>query len=165
MWLNGLIRACLATGWLAFFGGSTHAQDAIGNAPTPENEALPPNLQPSIASSIPVLAQFKKGLLDLGYNLQLNYTGEVLGNPTGGVKQGATNEGLLEMSVDGDLDRIAGLNGATFHINAYVIHGRGLSTFYIFNSSISRASSIEARPAAGRIPDAAVFGLRTTIKF
>ena len=145
MWLNGLIRACLATGWLAFFGGSTHAQDAIGNAPTPENEALPPNLQPSIASSIPVLAQFKKGLLDLGYNLQLNYTGEVLGNPTGGVKQGATYEGLFEMSVDGDLDRIAGLNGATFHINAYVIQGRGLSTFYIFNSSISRASSIEAR--------------------
>ena len=147
MWLNGLICTLLATGWIALFGGSTHAQDAIGNAPTPENEALPPNLQPSIASSIPVLAQFKKGLLDLGYNLQMNYTGEVLGNPTGGVKQGATNEGLFEMSVDGDLDRIAGLNGATFHINAYVIHGRGLSTFYIFNSSISRVGSIEARPS------------------
>lgn len=53
---------------------------------------------------IPVLAQLKKGLLDLGYNLQLNYTGEVLGNPTGGVKQGAIYEGLLEMAVDGDLD-------------------------------------------------------------
>ena len=42
-----------------------------GNAPAPENEQLPPVLQPTIASSIPVLAQFKKGLLDLGYNLRL----------------------------------------------------------------------------------------------
>src|SRR4029077_21045352 len=46
--------------------------------------------------------------------------------------------------IDGDLDKIAGLSGATFHINAYVIHGRGLSTFNIFNSSISRVGSIEA---------------------
>ena len=145
MWLNGLICAFLATGWLALFGGSTHAQDAVGNAPTPVNEALPSNLQPSIASSIPVLAQFKNGLFDLGYNLQLNYTGEVLGNPTGGVKQGATNEGLLNMSVDGDLDKIAGLNGATFHINAFVIHGRGLTTFNIFD--IAPLSGIEARPS------------------
>jgi porin len=138
-------RVCRVSGNLA------HAQDpignAIGNAPTPENEALPPNLQPSIASSIPVFARFKKGLLNLGYNLQLNYTGEVLGNPTRGVKQGAIYEGLFEMSIDGDLDKIAGLSGATFHINAYVIHGRGLSTFNIFNSSISRVGSIEARPS------------------
>jgi hypothetical protein len=67
MWLNGLICTLLAAGWLALFGGSAHAQGAIGNAPTPEKEALPPNLQPSIASSIPVLARFKKVLLDLGY--------------------------------------------------------------------------------------------------
>jgi porin len=117
MRLNGLICTLFAPSWFALFG-IAHAQDAVGNSPSPENEVLPPNLQPSIASSIPVLAQFKNGLLDRGFNLQLNYTGEVLGNPTGGVKQGATNEGLFEMSVDGDLDKIAGLNGATFHIDA-----------------------------------------------
>jgi porin len=146
MWLNGLICACLATGWLALFGGSTHAQDVIGNAPTPVTEVLPSNLQPSIASSIPVLAQFKKGLFDLGYNLQLIYSGELLGNPTGGVKQGATNEGLFNMSVDGDLDTIAGLSGATFHINGFLIHGRGLTTFNLFD--IAPLSNIEARPTA-----------------
>lgn len=144
MWINGLICTLLAAGWLALFSVSAHAQDAIGNAPTPQNETLPPNLQPSVASSIPVLRQVKKALLDLGYNLQLNYTGEVLGNPTGGVKQGVTNEGLFEMSVDGDLDKIAGLTGATFHINAYVIHGRGLTTHNVFDSA--PLSSIEARP-------------------
>jgi len=138
----------LGAGCAAFSGNLALAQDpignAIGNTPTPENEQLPPNLQPSIASSLPVLAQFKKGLLDLGYNLQLNYTGEVLGNPTGGVKQGAINDGLFEMAVDGDLEKIAGLSGATFHINAFVIHGRGLSTFNLFD--ISPLSNIEARP-------------------
>jgi porin len=149
MRLNGLICTLFAMGWFALIG-IAHAQDAVGishavgNSPSPENEALPPNLQPSIASSIPVLAQFKHGLLDRGFNLQLNYTGEVLGNPTGGVKQGATNEGLFEMSVDGDLNKIAGLSGATFHINAYVIHGRGLSTYNLFD--ISTVSGIEARP-------------------
>ena len=75
-------------------GNLAYAQDSIGNAisnaPTPENEQLAPNLQPSIASSIPALGEFKKGLRDLGYNFQLNYTGEVLGNPTGGVRQRAT---------------------------------------------------------------------------
>jgi hypothetical protein len=74
---------------VAFSCNLARALDAIGNAPTPENEALPPNLQPSIASSIPVLAQFKKGLLDLGYNLQWNYAAEEFGNLVGGVKQGA----------------------------------------------------------------------------
>jgi hypothetical protein len=36
--------------------------------------------QPSISTSIPALAEFKKALLDLGLNFQLNYTGEVFGN-------------------------------------------------------------------------------------
>jgi porin len=147
MWLNGLICVLLATGWLALFGGSTHAQDVVANAATPVNEALPSNPQSSTSSSIPVLAQFKKGLFDLGYNLQLNYFADGLGNPTGGVKQGATYEGLLEMALDGDLDKIAGINGASFHINAFEIHGRGLATFNIFNSTMSRINSFEARHA------------------
>ena len=143
MWRRLSLCLFLGAGCAAFSGNLARAQDAVANAPGPRNEALPPNLQPSIASSIPVLGQFKKGLLDLGYNLKFNYTGEVFGNPTGGVKQGAINEGLFEMAVDGDLDKIAGLNGATFHIHAFVIHGRGLSTFNLLN--FSTISSIEAR--------------------
>ncbi|QBR70307.1 carbohydrate porin [Beijerinckiaceae bacterium] len=144
MKLNVSICALLTALWFALSGGSVRAQDVLANSPAPESEALPPNLQPSIASSIPVLARFKKALLDLGYNLQLNYTGEVLGNPTGGIRQGTINEGLFEMALDGDLNKIAGLTGASFHINAYVIHGRGLSTYNLFD--ISTISSIEARP-------------------
>ncbi len=97
----------------------------------------------SIVSSVPALADFKKALFDYGYNFQINYTGETFGNPTGGVKQGAIYEGLLEMAVDGDLEKIAGLKGGTFHVNAYQIHGEGLSTNNIDN--FMTVSSIEAR--------------------
>ncbi|MBI1869110.1 MAG: carbohydrate porin [Methylocystis sp.] len=116
-----------------------------------ESIAAPASEQPSISSSVPALGDFKKALLDRGFNLQVNYTGEVFGNPSGGVKRGAIYEGLLEMAVDGDLDKIAGLTGASFHIDAYQIHGRGLSTCCIFN--FSTISSIEAR-ATTRLFDA-----------
>lgn len=136
--LGAFLAACAI-----FFGGLAQAQDANLTTPTPQNEAAEPEDQPSISSSVPALGEFKKALIKRGYNLQLNYFGETLGNPSGGVNQGAIYEGLFEMSIDGDLDRIAGLKGATFHINAYQIHGRGLSTYNIFN--YSTISGIEAR--------------------
>ncbi len=51
------------------------------------------------------------------------------------------------MALDGDLDKIAGLNGATFHIDAFEIHCRGLVTYNIFYSTMSRINSFEARHA------------------
>ncbi len=133
------VAACVA------FYSLAHAQDAIGPAPTPEYEVLPPNLPPSIASGSPVLAQIKKGLSDLGYNLQWTYSADGLSNPSGGVKQGAAYVGLLYMVLDADLAKIAGLDGLSFRVNAYQIHGRQLSASNIFN--LTRVDSIEARPA------------------
>jgi len=123
----------------------TPAEEAAAKAtPTPAREEVPSSEQPSISSSIPVLRDSKKALLACGYNFQLNYTGEVFSNPVGGARQGTAYAGLLEMAVDGDLAKIAGLNGATFHINAYQIHGRGLSAYNVF--PLTTISSIEARP-------------------
>lgn len=97
----------------------------------------------SIAPLIPQLWEFKKALLDLGYNFQINYTGEVMANPVGGAQKSLAYEGLLELGIDGDLNRIAGMKGASFHINAFQIHGYGLSTYNIFN--FATISGIEAR--------------------
>ena len=83
------------------------AQEASGSSAVTEDVSLPPELQPTIASSIPALAEFKKGLFDLGYNLQFSYFADGLANPTGGVKQGAAYEGLLYMVLDADLAKIA----------------------------------------------------------
>ncbi|MGH6812051.1 MAG: carbohydrate porin [Methylocella sp.] len=138
---------CLLFGaWCAASSANlAQAQDAVGNAPLPENDVLPPNLPPSIASSIPVLAQLKKGLFDLGYNLRLNYFADGLGNPTGGVRQGAVYEGTLYMVLDVDLAKIASLDGLSFRASAYQIHGGQLSASSIFN--LATVDSIEARPA------------------
>ena len=68
-----------------------------------------------------------------------------LGNPIGGVKQGAAYEGLLYIVLDADLAKIAGLDGLSFRVNAYQIHGRQLSATNVFN--LTRVDSIEARPA------------------
>jgi porin len=121
------------------------AEPVTGNPPAPQNVTLPTELQPSIASSLPALAEFKIGLFDLGYNLQFSYFADALANPTGGVQQGAAYEGLLYMVLDADLAKIAGLNGLSFRVNAYQIHGRQLSAYNLFN--LATVDSIEARPA------------------
>ncbi len=58
------------------------------------------------------------------------YIGEVMGNPTGGIEHGVTYDGLLNVPLDLDLDRLT--HGFTsdlvFHTNALWIHGQGLST-------------------------------------
>ncbi|HXN88482.1 MAG TPA: carbohydrate porin [Methylocella sp.] len=146
MWRRLSLWLLIGAWCTAFSGNLAQAQEAIGNAPGPENEQLPPNLPPSIASSIPVLAQFKKGLLDLGYNLQWTYFADGLGNPTGGVRQGAIYEGILYMVLDADLAKIASLDGLSFRVSAFQIHGGRLSASNIFN--LATVDSIEARPAS-----------------
>lgn len=78
-----------------------------------------------------------------GVLLGSDYIGETLGNPTGGVHQGAIYEGRLELFITLDLEKIAGWSGATVHANAYQIHGRGLSANNLGNN-ILIASGIEA---------------------
>jgi porin len=129
---------------LVLTSGLAHAQQVQATQTTSGVSAeASTSGQPSVSSSITALAEFKKALFDLGYNLQVNYTGEVFGNPTGGVKRRGIYDQLIETALDGDLNKIVGLNGASFHINSYIINGLGLSTCCIFN--VLTVSSIEAR--------------------
>ena len=84
----------------------------------------------------------REELAKAGVTACLNYIGEVLGNPTGGVHRGAIYEGRLEMALNIDLEKLANWSGATFHVNAYQIHGRGLSANNLGN--ILTVSNIEA---------------------
>ncbi|HEY4849088.1 MAG TPA: carbohydrate porin [Methylocella sp.] len=145
MWRRLSLCLLLGVGCAASSGSLAQAQEATTNAPTQENEQLPSELRSTIASSIPVLAQFKKGLLDHGYNLQWTYFADGLGNPTGGVRQGAVYEGVLYMVLDADLEKIASLDGLSFRVNAYQIHGGRLTAPNIL--SLGAVDSIEARPA------------------
>ena len=79
-----------------------------------------------------------------GIQLGANYIGEVLGNVSGGVRTGTIYEGRLELLLNLDLERAVGWSGATFHANAYQIHGRGLSANDLGNNFMI-ASNIEAQ--------------------
>ncbi len=137
----GLVASLLC---LALSSSPARGENPASGSPLHDPLAHPLFTEYSIAPIDPRLLDFKQGLIDLGYNFQVNYTGEVAGNPVGGGQQSAIYEGLLELGIDGDLDRIMGWKGASFHVNAFQIHGHGLTTYNIFN--FSTISGIEARP-------------------
>jgi porin len=70
-------------------------------------------------------------------------TSEMLANVTGGRKTGALYDGRLELDLDVDLGQLFGLENTALHVNAYQIHGRGLSANNL-DADILTASSIEA---------------------
>ena len=124
------------------------APAALAQAPataTSDGQAAPP---PSIASSLGAFGDpggVRASLREKGITYGLSYIGEVFGTVRGGLKRGAVYEGKLELQVDIDFDKLAGLSGLAFHANAAQIHGRGPSRHLVGN--IMTVSSIEALPA------------------
>lgn len=82
-------------------------------------------------------------LADSGLTLGLTEVSEILGNVSGGQRQGGDYMGRTELAVDLDLDKLAGWRGALFHANGYQIHGRGL-TGHNLGGNMLDSSNIEA---------------------
>jgi porin len=82
-----------------------------------------------------------------GVKFAATYIGEVLGNSSGGLKQGAIYEGRLNLAVDVDLQKLVGIDKLTFHANMFQIHATGCRApiCRIFSSS---AESRLCRPRA-----------------
>jgi porin len=80
-----------------------------------------------------------------GIKFAATYIGEVLGNVSGGLKQGAIYEGRLNLAVDVDLQKLIGIDKLTFHANVFQIHGDGLSRSNLQNFFV--VSGIEALPS------------------
>ncbi|MGH7029596.1 MAG: carbohydrate porin, partial [Stellaceae bacterium] len=87
----------------------------------------------------PLLAQY-------GISLALLETSEVLGNVTGGVRQGFEYDGLTQMAVQLDTQQAFGWHGGTFRASALQIHGRNLSNDNLLSQQT--ASGIEANDGA-----------------
>lgn len=126
------------------------AQDTkVGAAESPGNppDTDEPDETPSIQKSLGPYGDpggIRKFLKSKGITYSFIYFGEVLGNTSGGVKRGATYEGLLNGTVDVDLGKLAGVKGLAFHANAFQIHGRGLTGNNL--NDLFTVSSIEAYP-------------------
>jgi porin len=85
---------------------------------------------------------FRKRLEDAGISFGVNDTSETLSNPTGGIRQLTIYQGLLDVSLNLDLEKLANWRDATFYVDGYWISGRGLSENAIGN--LLFVSSIEA---------------------
>lgn len=104
---------------------------------------------PSIATSLPPsLADpggVRSSLEAAGIIYSLTYIGEVLGNARGGIRRDTVYQGRLDVQLDADLEKLAGVRGLTSHTNFFQIHGRGLSGCCLEN--LLTVSGIEALPA------------------
>ena len=67
----------------------------------------------------------RTALKDKGIDITLTYINEVFGVMSGGINRDASYEGRLEFSVDADLQKLVGWNGATTHFTVYQLHNSG----------------------------------------
>jgi porin len=81
-----------------------------------------------------------------GIKFAVTYIGELLGNPSGGLKQSAVYEDRFNFAVDLDLEKLAGLKQLAFHANVFQIDAGGLSRGDLQNFFV--VSGIEALPSA-----------------
>jgi porin len=77
-----------------------------------------------------------------GITLALQDTETLLGNVSGGLKQGATMQGLTTATLAIDTQKAFGLPGGTINVSALQIHGRSLSPYYL--DSLQTANGTEA---------------------
>jgi porin len=77
-----------------------------------------------------------------GISVAIQETSELLGNPTGGIRQGADYDGLTQMLLQADTQRLLGYYGGTLNVSALQYHGRSLSADNLEN--LQTASGIEA---------------------
>lgn len=106
----------------------------------PEDSALA-SLWPKMAT----LGGLRPALARNGILLSGTYIGEVLGNPSGGLKQGTHYDGLLDVHLDADMETMIGWKGLCFHTNMFQIHGTSITAENL--GSIVAASNIEAFPS------------------
>ncbi len=147
------------TAWLPFLallatGAAAQAQttDAAPNPATRQTEATPPPAGEADSFGGPLWqrsnlfgdpAGFRSGLAAHGVTFGLQEQVDILGNATGGTRQGAVFEGLLSMSVGLDTEKAGLWSGGTFNVSGYQIHGRGLSLNNLDNNA-NTVSSLEA---------------------
>jgi len=139
-WLCHACRAAVVAAALLSLPAGAAAQDGAAGAPAHTGEFW----QRDVLSGD--WGGLRSSLEAKGLKLGLNYIGETLGNPSGGLRHGTIYEDRLEAVADLDLEKAMGWSGGVFHVNAYRIDGRGLSASYLGNNLLT-ASNIEAARA------------------
>ena len=92
---------------------------------TPEGLAGPPRSIFFRQEALGDLGGARTAFAQQGFAISPVYIGEIMGNPTGGIEQGFTYDGVLNVPLDVDLDRVSrGLfSDLSLHVNALWLHG------------------------------------------
>lgn len=122
---------------IAFCSLATVASADVAETPAPAAE------QSAWTLSTPfdwVNSVFTKASEDYGVLPSFSYTASVQGNPTGGMSRGAAYVHNIVFGADLDLDKIAGIPGASITISGVHAAGRNLSSRNIGNTfTVSQA--------------------------
>ncbi|HUZ72295.1 MAG TPA: carbohydrate porin [Stellaceae bacterium] len=142
------LAACLWAGSAAAAAPQTLVAAESGNSASAQSgtaAAEPPGFLAGISRRNYLLGDMG-GLRTLlgryGMSVNLQETSEVLGNVTGGARQGFDYDGLTQMALQLDTQRAFGWQGGTFNASALQIHGRSLSADNLL--TLQTASGIEA---------------------
>ena len=127
-------------------------------SPAPGNTATPPSPQgpappgatgfaaqlfaPEQTSLLGDLFGVRAVLGNYGVSTGLLETSEVFGNASGGLRRGASYDGLTLISLGVDTQKAFGWHGGTFNVSAFQIHGRNLGAENQLD--LQTASGIEA---------------------
>jgi porin len=129
---------------LALLAGGIAAAHAQNEKKTDDDKPADPDTGESTVEE-KTLGLLRQPFQAQGVKFAITYIGEVLGNMSGGLRQGTIYEGRLNLAVDVDLQKLAGWDQLTFHANIFQIHGQGLSRDYLQNYFV--VSGVEALPA------------------
>jgi porin len=139
----------------------TEPATAHGVDGVPEDSALT-----SLWPKMDTLGGIRPPLARNGIRVSPIYIAEVLGNPSGGVKQGTHYDGLLDVHIDANMEKMIGWKGLCFHTNMFQIHGTSITGEDLL--SIVSASNIEAFPST-RLDEfwfeQSLFGEKLSVRF
>jgi len=123
MKLNPSVCLCVLLGTL------THSP-SVKAGPVDENNQPP--APPSFWNQDTMTGDWgglRKKLEDDGFKVTPTYTALVIGNPSGGVRQGVVADGLVNVELDFDLEKMTAgdVDGLVVHANALYLYGSSLS--------------------------------------
>jgi porin len=122
------------------------ADAAAAPAPSPSVSGVDPfgflSTAPHSANLLGDMWGLRPAIAKYGLTLSITETSEVLGNVSGGTRQGFDYDGLTTAILQMDTQRAFGLYGGLFNVSALQIHGRNLSADNL--DTLQTASGIEA---------------------
>jgi porin len=93
--------------------------------------ALPAAAQSANSGLLGSAAGLRPALASAGITVNIQDSENLLGALSGGVRHGATMQGVTTGTLEVDTGKAFGLAGGTIHVSGLQIHGRSLSPFYL----------------------------------